>query len=428
MAQQLAICTSQIEELLNGMGSAVSAVRDLTLTIDHRTMNDGTSSAESCTRKISKKKPGDFCLSSYALLSRTVCTTLAAAVPVLQSLKIMGCCRDWALAAFGSSCPGLTHFEVEACFYSTGNFPRGIAGYIPQLTKVTVTHPQLCSDESVFLTKYVDELLRALQPSTLLTSFCLNFSSNLAFGHDGAALCRLLPVPPNLHNLDIGCEFHGIHNATRLLRNLKWLSVSRTDSFNDLFQILRLAPSLQAFYYTSDWGWFIWCDHEDMTSNIHSLRERLLRGLRVYVPCMIFDGDGDGDVQAVLALLPPLPDVHCIELHAPGDHGHHPEFLSNVARVFPCLKKITLGCKLAPGMAEIRPEMLDPLVACTSLTSLMICDPVSRLNTSDLVTLCLRMPALKVLHYMRCDGVCLSGLQWALAAQRRVMDVHESSL
>lgn len=73
---------------------------------------------------------------------------------------------------------------------------------------------------------------------------------------------------------------------------------------------------------------------------------------------------------------------------------------------------------------EMVVEFLGPLVACSTLRKLKILFPM-KLETTDLVGLCLKMPSLEALLFVKRKGVVVSDLMSALASHGRVLDIQE---
>lgn len=368
--------------------------------------------------------PPTSCPASFAVVTRAVCAMLAAALPCLSNLTLRGCCRDPAFSAFGASCPHLIGLQVEALSLPIRAL-KGITTHLPQLTGFVLASPTLCPDSpclavAVQLMEYLEASLLALQPSTLLNAVRLGFDKRVILE------CKpgdWLHIPPNLHEFDCGCILRGIHNVPGLLSLLRTLSLNETPRFEKVIQILSLAPHLQELDTTTNPACVVWCEREDTFSGIALLRERLLTGLHIYLPSVHLVGS-NAQIAAVMAALPASPfwTRSCV-LQFVGDP--QPNCLSDVARVFTRLNELTLLTD-APllDMPVVGTELLEALAACTSLTTLWIRVQMSH-TTSNLLRLCLAMPALITLRLVTGAGVSLSELTSALAVHERVLDVQE---
>lgn len=417
LGQQLAALESQMAELVHGMGAAMKSVLFVTIWFRHNHIRSGRSSAKAITTSNDTQIPtAAGCPASFAVAARTVCTLLAEALPCLCQLSLQGCCRDPAFASFGASCPDLTYLQVEALSLPIKAL-KSITTHLPQLHSLSLTSPYLCPDGPQLM-EYVEESLLALQPSTLINSFDLRFRMNTPL------VCKpgcWLQLPPNLHAFHSSCEIRGILHATALLGAIRDLFLAQPLRLDELLQILSLAPQLQKLYLFTDPACLMQCGREDIMSGIALLRERLLTGLELCLSS-IHLVESSGSLAAVLTAMPAHVNLarRCVLTFS---FDPQPQCMAEVARVFRGLYELTL----LSSTAVVGKNVLRPLVACTSLRKLHICLTISH-TTTDLVQLCLDMPALKVLHFKKsaAAAVDLPELLSALAAQGRVMEIKDT--
>lgn len=403
---------------MNSMGPAIQSVYILILRFEHRQIQSSRRSAKATfTSNTSPTGPSTAaaCPAPFAAVSRTICTLLAAALPSLVHLSLQGRCWDPAFAAFGASCPGIKSLQVEAVSLPIKALDN-ITTHMPNLQNFALTSPTPCPGSSQ-LSEYAEASLLALQPSTLLSSFGLNFK------YDVVLKCKpggWLHVPPNLHTFHSMCEVSGIHHATALLSAVHDVFVIQTLRFEELLQILSLAPHLQRLSVIGQPGFDLWCDSEEVPAGLLLLRERLLAGLTLRFSSVHFV-ESAADLAAVLAALPALEHVtrSCVLQFATDPQPH---CLAEVARVFPGLDDLTL----LGSTPLVSPKALEPLAACTSLETLEIHMPMSH-TTADLLQLCLDIPSLKVLRIKDSAAIDLPVLFFALHTQGREVHIQETA-
>lgn len=415
LAQQLATCTTQLAELLQGMGAVIRGVTNLTLIVRHELLGSGTRASRACSTAppVPQSSPAPF-----AVITRTVCTLLAAALPSLNSLTLTGCCRDPALPAFGASCPRLGTLHVEAISVPFTAL-QDIGQHLPRLRWFTLESPMLCPT-SIQLSEYVDAAIYALRASTSLKIMELRL--------DKGELLECKPekwqhVPKQLKEFASDCPIRGIQHASALLSLLEFLSLKH-DSTLSVCKILQQAPHLEQLCIRSG-QWVVWCDQEETMPGIPLLKQRLLAGLQLEVKHLHLVGSSSS-VQAVLAALPALPLARICALQFGDDPPLH--CLRDVSRVFPRLDTIILLTH-APVLdtAALGIKLLTPLAACTSLQRLHINIRLP-LTTVGLLELCQNMTGLRELVYESCEGVDLSEVRSAVNALGRVIEVQEFSV
>lgn len=410
-------------DLLQGMGQAISSVTKLTLRMEHEFPIKRN---QRPVRIVSGLEPPHPCPVPFAIITHTLCTMLAAAVPALTSLVLAGCCRDAAFPAFGSACPLLHTLQLEAISMPlTALTDLGV--HLPRLNYCVLTCPFGWTDGDSMV-EYVGGLLAALERAINLRMLSLK-------EFDGQKLWMLCKpgswqrVPPNLIVLRSSCEIHNIHNAVALLSKLLSLEMTSTSGLLNLADILRAAPRLVRATIPTGQQITVSCDGEndggESGPDVALLRNRLLRGLDFHVRSLGLEGWWEC-VQSALAVLPPLPCV----THCTIEFGGVPEpfFLAQVARVFPNVTNLKVQSHSdLLGDPETAAVLLGPLMACKHLGKLMVCVQLTH-DVDSLVELILSMPVLKVFTYTESEGANPTELEDLLYALGRNMSVCDYGL
>lgn len=163
---------------------------------------------------------------------------LAAVVPNLVNLGLEGCCRDAALASFGSSCPQLRSLHVDDITVSLEAL-QPLAQHLCRLSHFKISLPP--GDQTKF-EHHVEAVLVLLQGCPLLASLELDFEYCGAAKVKGQ-LWQLLP--PSLTELVTNCNLWagagGNICIPGSLRRLTMLGLQHVD----LLSILQQAPLLQ---------------------------------------------------------------------------------------------------------------------------------------------------------------------------------------
>lgn len=360
---QLDTCTSQWTELVHGMGSAMSSVTKLRLRATFEQL--GNSSAKPRPARASTFAQ---CRDSCALLTHATCKLLAPALPALQELCIDGCCESVAFAAFGASCPYLTHLKIDPNTWPATAL-RGLERYLPILSCLTIKTRKMYLGASN-LAAYVGSALCAVQDVTSLVKLVVEI--------DESNFLRCEPgcweqVPSNLEELVLLCEVRGIQHVLPLFHSLKNLTWTSTTCCLGVCEVIRITPSLRRLSITGPRETFMYCDegdHEQIMTGLRLLKERMLDGLQLSVPAIRFEGSSLL-AEAALPELPALPIVTTLALrYKDGDAA---VCLSEIARVFPNLVELKLFTFNAGWRVPLMGfEQLACLVASTSLKRLEV--------------------------------------------------------
>ncbi|MEW5302724.1 MAG: hypothetical protein WDW38_004165 [Sanguina aurantia] len=415
LAQQLAACTSQAEDLVQGMGAALRSVTELTLAVEH------TPHRGSRSRNTPEEEEDDPCIAScpasYAVITRTVCTRLAAALPGLSSIKLVGCCRDAAFEAFGRHCPMLSCLEVEAITVPIRAL-ASVGQHLRSLESFTLGDPQRIVERQQ-LSDYVGASLRALRTSVSLTTFLVRFTND----YDMYVQCKPRSwdqVPASLRRFGTFCDVRGILNATALLQNLHTLELYEPRG-SELFRVLEAAPGLKRLSVEGLEHYMVQCNHADTIPGVSLLRERMLGGLEPDIELFGLEGSC-ANVQAVLEVLPSFASTaQCtLELYTiPGPHT-----LERVAHVWPNIVEVDLRSLTQPqDDPGCGVEILTPLAACEFLEGLKVEAQLSY-TVAELEALCVSMPSLRYLCFSEIDRDDRAELSLALVA--RGLDIYVS--
>lgn len=406
-------------KLVLGMRTAILGVKHLTLVFEHQQLGvenfwANVNSFGSSSLDGPPLAPGFP--ASFAVVTRTICSTLAEGLPGLCHLTLQGCCSNPQFATFGANCPNLTSLRVEAISLPLSKL-EGITTNLPKLEHFQLTDPEL-HPGGLKLEEYVEASLTALKPSVRLASISLMFDMNVPLN------CKpqtWLTLPPSLHKFTCTCTFPDLHKAPALLSNLRSLSIRDTPLFYEVLQILKLAPHLRMFA-TNNESFVAWCGHETTLPGILVLRERIRNGLVMHFLAVHLVGT-PAELAAALTAMPSAMFVTpaCL-IQFVGDPT--PNCLVGVARVFPSLRELHLlaADPPEPVTAVIGTQMRDALAACSSLKLLRICLPMKH-TISSLLHLCLGMPALKELKFINNARVNLTGLRKAITAKGRDVDI-----
>lgn len=399
-------------ELVQGMGTALQSVTDLTLKVSHDLIRSSRTKG-----KYTRSRPPENSPASFAMITRTVCMQLAAALPALQALRVEGCCRDAAFHAFGSSCPLVTLLQVEAITLPIKAL-KDIHQNFPGLINFTLASPAACESNSQ-LGMYVGAALQALQACTSLTRLELAFNGNWVECKPG----RWTKVPQSIRELVCHGVMGGLEYAPELLGLLHILTIKYSFMLEPLKILGATSERLQHFsIHDPSKAVVVLCYGGGLQQGLSLLRKRVLAGLEFSVPMLTLMGSA---LQVTIAALPTLPTVCKCKLDF--FNLSEPLVLEHVARVFPHLDELCLEAdSLWLENAMMGMQVLEPLVGCTFLVKLSLHLKIA-LSATGLAALFARMPALKLLSCSKSVGVDVPHLQMLLAAQGSVVQVEENS-
>lgn len=399
------------------MRTAIKSVTSLSVNVQHNLISTSRNHAANM-RSLSEPPRG--CPASFSVVSRTVCTALAVAMPLLNTLNVSGCCRDVAFDVFGSVCPKLVELEVEALSVPLKAL-RNLDRHLPHLQRFTLTSPDgafLNDPEDVQMKIYLDRLseyvggsLQALQTSTSMRRMAL------AFDELPSIRCkpgRWRHVPASLEEFVARRGVQDLQEAPELMGQLRSLFLEGTDPL-DVLQLVRLAPRLQTLFAVHSGGVVLKCDAAGTAAGISLLRQRTCKGLTLVMPSFALEGSC-ASVQAALAALPKLFSTRKVLINLQGEVLPEMDYLEHVARVFPGLKILVLQ---SHGLPQNGPavgiELLEPLQDCRSLSTLRSHMHLA-VTTEEIVWLFQGIDSLAVLGFVESEGVDLEGVKEGLAA------------
>lgn len=401
---QLAVIISQVDEVLQGLGTAIRTVKTLNITF--------VKQLYSPKEKACGTTPTPLKQASFTLLQSTICSVLADMVPVLESLSFAGPCIDVALDTFSDLCPQLVHLKLEAISVAVGSI-KNLGQLLPRLESFGLTPPSARPPHDHQLDHYVAACLQLLQECPLLIRLGLNLTSK-SFNLESNP-GTWMHVPEGILELTYRSPSGSISHCPALLTHLQRLVMCSISTPRTL-HCLRYAPSLKSI--STEGESLTKCDQEVELLDIPLLRERVDRdGFWLAAPFHRLNGTGE-NVEAVLNALPTLSSerkrvMRCtLEFSTPlGVHC-----MTHTARVFPYLTTLRLEALFpevpSPGVDA---ALLAPLAACMVLSRLYVRTQVAH-TTASMQSLCMSIPSLMMLKYMPTQDVDTVQLQAALKA------------
>lgn len=357
------------------------------------------------------------CPAQFSQISQALCSLLAEAVPNLQQLSIEGCCRDAAFPAFGSLCPQLARLKVEALTVPISAL-HSVGLSLPNLTCFTLT-PPCVEDDYDAAGRYVDAALKALHSSKSLTTMMLDLHSKTRVSQG-----QWVVVPPRLVHFSIHSSINLLCNAPKVLSQLHTLSLSTIKgsvNFMLIIHALTCAPQLKQLSANGAAELLVTCDSEQVMLQVNYLRRRMLSGLDFVVPSLRLFGSSV-KIHQVLASLPIIPSVESCTLI----FNQTPCLvLEHCSRGFPNLAQLILrSTSPFTSNTHMGSELLASLAGCVKLQRLEIWVPLN-LTTSKLARICVNMPNLKTLGYVKTFTVSRTKLKRALMTHGRELDIQE---
>lgn len=401
--------------MLQGAGKAIERAKTLTLKLTHEVL--GSSDAQPRTIP-GKPERTAGCSPAYAKIARDVCALIAPAVPDIRDLRLQGLCQTATFDAFGSSCPRLTHLEVDATTLPVRAL-NDVYRCLTSLACLTLKTPCTRAPDLSLLGGFVSAAFRALCGSTTLSKIVLDFQPNVAlsFEHNGSEIY----VPANLHELVCLCDVRNLASVPALLGGLRSLTMDTVSVFFPLAAILNASPHLQHLSLSGSRRLVL---HGDMLPAINLLKQRVLQGLTLEVDSVWLHDTSSFASQAILAAFPTLTSVRIFTLYF--RESQTAGFLTHLARVFPNLAALHLEdlhqvVDTRLGLAE-----LACLASCASLKVLRIQTRLS-LSTEELAELCKSIPSLRHLGYLKCGHLRINKLRAMLLSHGQVIEVKALS-
>ncbi|MEW5310299.1 MAG: hypothetical protein WDW38_002111 [Sanguina aurantia] len=407
-----------MDAFLSSAGAAVQHVTRLELTVRRQ---DTDEPEQRPSRAASSLLPPSSSSNSLFQVPRTVLSTLAAAVPRLELLKVKAVYGDVDLAEFGKHCPKLAELIME----SEAIALQGIDLAVPGLTTLVLILPNVpwFLQELDRERAFVETACLLLRGCTKLSVVHIRFRSLMNSHHElecGKGVWEQLP--PSLEAWHCNASFSHMWDATSFLGRVRALTLA-TLPCHSLPEFLERAQSLDSLTLTSlshdEEGVveMMWRDDVITPHTLARLKARLLDGFQLCCESVLFSGS-DASVRDMLGWLSPLRDTHhcCVDLDA-MEHG--PGCFAEFARAVPDVRYLRMGLRTGweepPWMDE---SFLTPLVKCSKLQRLDVCLGVA-FTHAGLVALCTSLPDLLRMYCWPVQGVCFDSVKAELAAKGR---------
>lgn len=414
LMHQLSCCQSQMDNLLTGMSNGMLSVTKLTLQVSHLHVDTGERSAQEVSSGESLRLRKVPCPGMFSVVTRSIFSALAAALPKLESLSLQGPCWDAALPVFGTFCSQLTSLCVQALTVPVSTL-EGFSHHLPNLTSFSMRN-HIMGTEQEQLGFETDAILLELQHCSKLASLCLSFSTPLDF----SLTCKPASwssLPASLQQLEITCPVSRSGPYDAVLRRMKHLRLWEYPW--DLPRMLQASILMDSLETMGEGP----VTQVNCMENLNEspwnvlMKERLLNGtfhLACYALCL------NGTTQAIrdtLAWFPAVPACVAIVINLQG--GQKVNLLERISDVFPGVRRLMLqGPMVEAPNADMDMTFFKPLEKFLHLKELRIYSPRPRLTTAGLLELCVkyaRLSKLGLTPHARVDvdelqdGLCKRG-------------------
>lgn len=408
IAQQRSCCTHQMKHILSRMGNAISNVKMLTLSGDHKHTKPSVLFAlegqkpgqnhqkqETSPSLAATPQPTAFlinCPSRFGGVAGSVFAMLASAVPNLQKLSLHGSCWNAALCDFGLACPQLTSLEIQVPDVPIGAL-LDFGKHLPSLVSIEVFSSSASHLDEVQLSAYLNSFLPMTgQCSNLatLTFKAVDRSMTLACKPDAWKL-----VPANLKHLTCDFNVSASESFDALIRRVP--SLSLVGFPKDLMLAFQQFPVLERLY-VPDQMLILDCSESssDTLENNVVTRRSLLKNRflndRLSLTCqgLVLAGTSQ-EIEAVSVWLPTFVGSERVIYSLEGEDP--PLCLEHLPRLFPHCRYLTLTGE--PGGAGVWDmEVLRPVEALPNLLMLNLKSSQLAITTSGLLKLCSKLTSL----------------------------------
>lgn len=406
--QQLGTCLNQTLCLVRDLKDAIQSVTMLTLAI----VDDETDCAQDHTPAASAH-PADVDQQmlqqqaapepSGAGLASLLCavnTMLAAALPNLRELSLVGRCWEPALHVFGACCPLLSHLIIEALHVPLSAL-YDLHVHLPNLTAFTYSNLYAQKKDEQELGQEIDAIFTKLQRCTKLARLRIELPDSVVLK------CKpesWLLLPQDILHLECSCpiedsdEFHDITMEIPNLCVYDWPGFC--GSLSEMFNEWTLLDSLKVATRTTI---HLDCDRHACLATFNPLKERLLaRPFHLECSGLIVSGTSE-EICEAFVWMPSFPFVK--KARFLFQDAVQVNCLEQVSRVFPALE--WLGIEDGEGWKDawtLDDSFLSPLASCTNLRTLHVCAQL-RLTTAGLTRLCRGAGRLTHCSFCPCDGV-----------------------
>lgn len=362
------------------------------------------------------------CPAHLEVIPRTVWEVLAAAVPKLQHLGLLGHCSDGALSAFGLVCPELHSLQVEASTVPIKALHH-LHQYLPKLTHFSLFKRGSRGNN---LQNFTLACFNLLQDCSLLAGMELDFGGKVEIVFNKEVWLQL---PPGINHLRCTCPLQGLRHAVSLLANLKTLDVMASP-YIDLLELLRLTPCLQALILQQkDYMHLDICqlytDDGMFADDLPSLQQQLST-MRISCPSFLLRGCSNA-VSVVMNWLQPIC-CRMLTVQLCSLESSPLNFLHQLPSLFPNLTTLELmDVRSIPDLhmppAPLGQDCLGPVVQCQSLEKLFLRMRIS-LTSAGLAQLCSSLPNMVVVKCFACTGFNRKKFKTVLHPSRRAIKIN----
>lgn len=428
VSQQRAKYITQMEYLLNDLGTAVKSVTYLELRINTTRFPKREKDRRATQMQAGSSGPPPLPSKMFELLRQ--------AVPTLQHLSLRGDYHSRVtLATFEPfSRQLLKELQMEVGLFDNKSL-QTIHEVFPGISHLTFKQ---YSDDwrehepDDFIYSFLDTAHLDLSKCTSLTTLeidggawwddtCIDFPGNDQFWKR---------LPTGITDLRCNTRFNQILSSwdsprdpdcANLMDRLQHLTLSNI-ARSTLQLVLKGSPRLERLTLSGTAYMELMTDPAMSSEDLSSYKDHMLNGFQVSSPQVMITGSGEA-IRDNMGWVPPLLDTTQCALFFPG--AVHADCLGQVVRLFPSLVKLNLydDSKWAdtPLMGE---EFLNPLMGCRYMEDVEICVHLKYTHTG-LVALCSSLPSLRKLRCQPCTGIRYARVATSLKAAGRNVLITE---
>lgn len=370
-------------------------------------------------------------------VSRSMCAALAAALPSLQQLRLVGLCSEASLDAFGRNCLQLQKLVVEVCSVPAASL-HGIHYALPNLSHLTLT---LTLGESHIriprkkIQTYINAVVSHLVSCKNLKILHLDMNQPI-FGASEKTMWKSEFVEcqpelwnticPSVEELRCNVRLHWLIASKIFMSRMRVLHLTNAPGMT-LSAALERCPLLQRLTVTGceNVQMLLEEDDDDIFPDQHlqMVKARFLSGFELCCSHISFIGPSE-TIEELIAVMAPLQNTtHCV-LDMAGA-VHVTTCLKRFKQVFPSVEFLVLDD--GSGWADI-PLMdegfLTPLAGSTHLQRIDVYFQL-RFTHEGLVKFCMSLPALTELCCLPFQGMSHVSVMNELMLQGRQVTIVE---
>lgn len=348
----------------------------------------------------------------------TVFKIMAAAVPNITHLSVLGHCSDAALYAFGANCLHLISLTVEA----SSVLPQvldGLHKHLPKLCHLSLTRR---GPRGNSLAAFVDAAFFAIAPCTHLLTLALEFGRRVQIKCN-TSLEVWQSLPPSLMRLRSTAQLSGLRQATSMLMTVHHLDLVSTFS-NSIVQLLRFAPALKSltlqYRANMEFNSSELRNADGSCSSDFSELQQRLSTLELNCDCLKLKGTY-AEMDDVLSRIHPSFATH-ISMEVDSSASADVNFLQHAAQAFPnmtsfeLLAKPTNHSQLVP-VSSMSEALIATLIDCKMLTQIYLRHPILWTN-AGLLHLCVALPLVSRVKCFLSPDMDHKLLEWQLEQEK----------